>query len=356
VSALRLQAVAGAQRGPELVFPGPRVRIGRSRDNDVVLPDRTPAIASGHHAEAVRDTSGVWWIVDLDSSNGTRLNGVAIRRHQLKNGDRLTFGDEQFVVALASPASRVWIGVLAVLTALIAGSVLRMERNVRVPFEDVATHAPRSVFLIAIEENGQRTIVGTAFAVDDARAGVEARGTLATNAHIVDALRRRGALPSHTLAIQSDSYATWPVVSAAIHPDWRAGSLHADVALLRLPAGGPRVPSLTLADAATVAALGRGTPVAALGFPAVSTDPANPRARLSVDVVGDVRGEFLEVGLDVAPGTSGSPVFDRSGSVVGMVVGGDFIAAPGGGTRPSGSSANWALSAASIRQLLDRRD
>jgi S1-C subfamily serine protease len=146
-----------------------------------------------------------------------------------------------------------------------------------------------------------------------------------------------------------------PVVSAVIHSGWRAGSLNADVALLRLGPGGPRVPTLTLADAAAVGTLRRGTPVAAFGFPAVSTDPANPRGRLSVDVVGDVRGEFLEVGLGVAPGTSGSPVFDRSGLVVGIVVGGDFIEAPSGGTRPTGSSANWALSADTVRQLLDRQ-
>src|SRR6185295_18792508 len=133
-----------------------------------------------------------------------------------------------FAVGLASRAPRLWIGVLAVLTAVIAGIVLRMERNVRDPFEEVATRAAPSVFLIAIEENNTRSVVGTAFAVDDARAAAEGRDTLVTNAHIVDVLRTRGAPPSRALAVQSDSYVARPVVSAVIHPGWHAGSLQAD--------------------------------------------------------------------------------------------------------------------------------
>ena len=110
---------------------------------------------------------------------------------------------------------------------------------------------------------------------------------------------------------------------------------------------------LRLADAARIAQLARGTPIAAFGFPAVSTDPVRPRGRLSVDVVGDIRGDYLEVGLGISPGMSGSPVIDRSGSVVAMVAGGDFVEMPDGTARPSGSSANWALSARAIRALLD---
>jgi S1-C subfamily serine protease len=73
-----------------------------------------------------------------------------------------------------------------------------------------------------------------------------------------------------------------------------------------------------------------------------------------VDVVGDVRGNYLEVGLGIAPGTSGSPVFDRTGAVVAIVAGGDFVGGANGMHLPSGSSANWALSAELIRQLLTR--
>ena len=109
---------------------------------------------------------------------------------------------------------------------------------------------------------------------------------------------------------------------------------------------------LTLADQAAVAGITRGMPIATFGFPAVSTDADRPRGRLSVDVVGDVRGEYLEVGLGIAPGTSGSPVFDGAGVVIGIVAGGDFVTGPDSPPRPTGSSANWALVATVLAQLL----
>jgi S1-C subfamily serine protease len=353
VPVLRLRAVAGARRGQEFSFSGPRIRIGRSRDNDLILPERDSPASSGHHAEALLDSTGTWSVVDLGSSNGTRVNNLAVERHTLKPGDRLTFGNEQFVVSIGrTPRRQVWILPVAGMALLVAAGVLVERHRTRTPFEDMATSATPSVFLIAVEDGGKRTMVGTAFVV-------AADGVLATNAHVADALQKRaghsptGGAPQLS-AVQSDSYVVRAVSSMAIHPDWRQGSLRADVALLRLAAGPPLTP-LRLADATTIASLRRGTPVAALGFPAVSTDPVKPRGRLAVDVVGDVRDDFLEVGLGVTPGTSGSPIFDESGSVVAMVVGGDFVDGPGGATLASGSAANWAISVRVVRDLLARQ-
>jgi S1-C subfamily serine protease len=90
------------------------------------------------------------------------------------------------------------------------------------------------------------------------------------------------------------------------------------------------------------------------GFPAVSTDARRPRGRLALDIVGDVRGEYVEAGLAIAPGTSGSPVFDDRGAVVAMVAGGDFVKGANGALMPTGSQANWAISVERIRELLKR--
>jgi S1-C subfamily serine protease len=206
--------------------------------------------------------------------------------------------------------------------------------------------------LIAIEDGRTRSGLGTAFVVG-------ADGVLATNAHIAAELEKRGALTSlrgaagaaRALAIQGDTYVARRVIATVIAPEWHAGSLRRDVALLRLEPG-PPLPPLKLADQATVAGITRGMPIATFGFPAVSTDADRPRGRLSVDVVGDVRGEYLEVGLGIAPGTSGSPVFDGSGVVVGIVAGGDFVTGPDSPPRPTGSSANWALVASIVNDLL----
>jgi S1-C subfamily serine protease len=350
-----LRSVAGPRRGQEFVFSGPRVRIGRSRDNDLILPERDPAASSGHHAEVLLDSSGAWWIVDAGSANGTLLNDVAVTRHELKAGDRLTMGAEQFAVAFG-PAIRLWMVASILLACAAIGFVavsLTGRHRTRPAFEEVAASAARSVFLIAVEQNGQRSVVGTAFAV-------EGPGWLATNAHVADAVQqlvgsaRKGTEKRRALAIQGDSYESRPVSVLRIHPDWRPGSIQDDVALMQIDPPSAATP-LQLAEAAAIARLRRGTPVAAFGFPAVSTDPARPRPRLSVDVVGDIRGDYLEVGLGIAPGTSGSPVFDESGAVVAIVAGGDFVAGKGGTRRPSGSSVNWALGVSVLKELLSMK-
>ena len=352
---LRLRPVAHGEQGQERLFTGPRVRIGRSRDNDFVLPDRIHPSSSGHHAEAQLNPDGSWLIVDAGSANGTWVNGVPVQRQRLKTGDRLGFGDELFIVGIdgASGRPRTGIVVAAVALALLVVALVGFavsRRNTPITFESAAESAAPSVFMIAIDADGQRSMVGSGFAVTD-------DGWLATNAHIVDALMKRKTLQAEekgarAVAVQGDNYTAYPIVGARIDELWKSGSLAHDIALVRLK-GTTVTKPLRLADAAMIAQLARGTPIAAFGFPAVSTDAIRPRGRLSVDVVGDIRGDYLEVGLGISPGMSGSPVIDRSGSVVAMVAGGDFVEMPDGTARPSGSSANWALSATPIRTLLD---
>ena len=63
--------------------------IGRSRDCDIVVEDPN---VSRRHAE-VRPSGGSWVVGDLGSTNGVRVNGVAIRRPQaLASGDRVELG------------------------------------------------------------------------------------------------------------------------------------------------------------------------------------------------------------------------------------------------------------------------
>ena len=45
--------------------------LGRSKDSDIQVED---ANVSRRHAELRRE-GGSWWLVDLDSTNGTELNG-----------------------------------------------------------------------------------------------------------------------------------------------------------------------------------------------------------------------------------------------------------------------------------------
>jgi serine/threonine protein kinase len=65
-----------------------RVIIGRNEDCTVQLADHS---VSGRHCELHFDGSR-WWITDLGSRNGTRVNGVPIKHRPLKPGDEIMIG------------------------------------------------------------------------------------------------------------------------------------------------------------------------------------------------------------------------------------------------------------------------
>jgi pSer/pThr/pTyr-binding forkhead associated (FHA) protein len=68
-----------------------RTSIGRSRDNSIRLADER---ASRRHAR-VDLQQGTFVISDLDSANGTFVNGQRIQRHALRSGDEIRIGDTQ---------------------------------------------------------------------------------------------------------------------------------------------------------------------------------------------------------------------------------------------------------------------
>lgn len=72
-----------------------RVSIGRAVDNDVVV-DETDV--SRYHAELLATADGVLEIIDLDSRNGTRVNGSVVSRATLREFDVVTVGGKDFKV------------------------------------------------------------------------------------------------------------------------------------------------------------------------------------------------------------------------------------------------------------------
>lgn len=87
----------GRQVQPSGVFsaahtPGERTRIGREADNDIVVDD---ILVSRHHAELRRGDDGVE-LVDLDSSNGTFVNGWRVQRAALAERDLVAMGRSLF--------------------------------------------------------------------------------------------------------------------------------------------------------------------------------------------------------------------------------------------------------------------
>jgi pSer/pThr/pTyr-binding forkhead associated (FHA) protein len=67
--------------------------IGRKADNTLVIED--PAV-SGHHARIVK-VQAVFFLEDLNSTNGTTINGQPITRHQLRDADVIAIGQHRLV-------------------------------------------------------------------------------------------------------------------------------------------------------------------------------------------------------------------------------------------------------------------
>jgi hypothetical protein len=86
------QAVIEAN-GRRIAVPGSRAVIGRSDEADCVLPD--PNI-SRRHAELRQSADGSWEIVDLNSTNGVKVNGRRMPAARLRDGDQVTLGTTTF--------------------------------------------------------------------------------------------------------------------------------------------------------------------------------------------------------------------------------------------------------------------
>lgn len=84
-SAVSMPAATGTFRQPTTVRPLPTrtLRIGRGSGNDLVVDDLS---VSRCHAELLSHTDGTYEIVDLDSHNGTFLNGQPADRALVSPG------------------------------------------------------------------------------------------------------------------------------------------------------------------------------------------------------------------------------------------------------------------------------
>jgi len=77
----------------ELPLTGDRLVLGRLKSCDICLDDRN---ASRQHAAIEREGAG-WLLVDLESTNGTLLNGEPADRVRLRDGDVITIGVSEIV-------------------------------------------------------------------------------------------------------------------------------------------------------------------------------------------------------------------------------------------------------------------
>lgn len=94
---VHIHIIAGRERGQEFILPEHGAfTVGRSRENEISILDEK---ASRKHCRIQADDDG-FHLCDLNSLNGTFLNGRLIVRRRLSHGDRFRAGSTHFEVLL----------------------------------------------------------------------------------------------------------------------------------------------------------------------------------------------------------------------------------------------------------------
>jgi transcriptional regulator with GAF, ATPase, and Fis domain len=96
----RLLAIAGPLKDSTFALPSGEIHIGRDPSNLLSINDLS---LSRRHCALSRDEDGCK-IRDLDSRNGTSVNGVAVKESRLRHGDQISVGDSIFLLLLHDDA------------------------------------------------------------------------------------------------------------------------------------------------------------------------------------------------------------------------------------------------------------
>src|ERR1041384_7592571 len=89
----RLVAITGPLKGTTVSLADRETIIGRDPTNAVAIND--PLVSRRHCS--IRNRAGAMQVEDLESLNGTFVNGVPTRQKALEHGDRIKIGESQFI-------------------------------------------------------------------------------------------------------------------------------------------------------------------------------------------------------------------------------------------------------------------
>ena len=181
-----------------------------------------------------------------------------------------------------------------------------------VDYRSISHKNQDAVAIVLVEFSETERFSGTAFAVDS-------NGTMVTNKHVLvgdDGTR----VPRRIGVIFSGSTQMFQGEMVGVSPDADVGVLR-----VRIKGGTPRVAGL----ARTRQGIERGDPVAIIGYPLGFDLPMEAQGQrpiaeptLTVGTVSKALTAVVQVDGYGAPGSSGSPIFDRQGNVIAVLYGG----------------------------------
>ncbi|HKT09040.1 MAG TPA: trypsin-like peptidase domain-containing protein [Gemmatimonadaceae bacterium] len=180
----------------------------------------------------------------------------------------------------------------------------------QVDYSTIASRSGPAVTMIAVQWPDSSAFSGSGFAVTS-------RGEIVTNKHLV---QHGDALPMRIAVIFSDTKAWLPAHVVRV-------SATADLAILQVDAPGPFPAIASLASRAADTPVGKA--VAIIGYPLGTDTPmegsgtqVTARSTLVAGTLSKNLSDVLQIDAYAGQGSSGSPVFNTSGSVIGVVYGG----------------------------------
>ena len=200
-------------------------------------------------------------------------------------------------------------GDVSALSAEIRETQKRTEGLTKLDFSAISAANKSAIVFVAVRINGVPTS-GTGF-------NILPSGLIVTNRHVVQAANGDRA---DRIAVAFNEKRGWTEATIEYVSD------SDEIALLRLPAGNYPVVSGIAREPNAVKI---GDPVALLGFPLGNSTAGNegdidtlrPVASLFMGTVSKVLDDILQLDTFAAQGSSGSPVFDSRGLVVGVLYG-----------------------------------
>lgn len=361
--AIELLIEASASDDRRERFEMPRVTIGRDPTSVLRFDMSDEREVSTRHAE-ITEEEGMYVISDRESTNGTWVNGARVRgsrrlypgdlvqlgrsgpklrvvaidddrwQHTVENAIKLPPVHEEpswrqnrtreFVVTMVETRTRNFKAAVLVIMLVVAGLAFGgwmygRSINTEDPqlWSDVTAPSIRlanddAVVLIESRVPGQRCASGcegTGFAISPA-------GLIVTNRHVV----MQGGTPASSIKVKFANTGAWLPASFVA----ASKSADADVALIQLSRPGTYPSIVAMSESGPDLAIGSN--VLTIGFPLgtllrMEGQGASSVAKTTATTgsIGKVLTTLFQIDAFADHGSSGSPVFDRHGHLIGVI-------------------------------------
>lgn len=396
----------GGKQGHREVFNGSAIKIGRSGSNDLVLPDEALRASSRHAEITINNNQCI--IKDLDSRNGTFINGQRVSQLEIKDGDIIELGlggpklkfefqpaptkepenyhvstisylkkkssppaanaanaanvdDKEFgratVQLIANQAATIssrrwkWMFGSAFVLFLFVTSLLLYQQfrgnpkatttpiiSKNISFAEIATRNERAIVLIynkyeLYDKNGkfiqEQITNGSGFVINPT-------GEIVTNRHVIEPWEFKASLESMDLPVGTTGkikqlgifFANDKLDAEFMCPvqDFRV-SKEVDAAILKIDP--PKSLKTVEGINSDPKSLHQGDEIVVIGFPLgveinKLTQDKTAKSSLTRGVISKIPDNLKQIQLDVAAyeGSSGGPIFNSSGQVIGVLTSG----------------------------------